>query len=313
MTLDIRGSIKNTKLSSNLYVVFEELVSNAIDSFLIRKHSDPSVVSMRVEVAVDFSPADMLEDRETMTISCKDNGCGLGEEPLKAFLTMDTSYKDDLSISGIGKCKGAGRIQFFHHFSAVSIDSTYRQGGDVIRCEMRYSEPQKQIDTDNFRFGSGSEDAIGTTLRLEQFKESVLVRITHSEVLSSYFSASILKKQMLVAFLQRLVGLDTRLDDFEINFITHHWKNGKQTDSLRRSDLPTVTAERVVEVKELDAVTGNDLGTHQSFKLSHYQLDADQYDLPKNAIAFCAKSSPVRDITARYLRTRSEQNNPLNP
>ncbi|WP_018457251.1 MULTISPECIES: hypothetical protein [unclassified Bradyrhizobium] len=40
MTLDIRGSIKNTKISSNPYVVFEELISNAIDSFLIRKHED---------------------------------------------------------------------------------------------------------------------------------------------------------------------------------------------------------------------------------------------------------------------------------
>lgn len=32
MTLDIRGSIKNTKLSLNQYVVFEELIANAIDA-----------------------------------------------------------------------------------------------------------------------------------------------------------------------------------------------------------------------------------------------------------------------------------------
>jgi hypothetical protein len=150
MTLDIRGSIKNTKLSSNPYVVFDELISNAIDSYLIRKHGEPSAPSMRVEIEVEFSPVDMLEDTENMAIFCKDNGCGLGEQQLKAFLTKDTSYKDDLSISGIGKCKGAGRIQFFHHFSALSIDSTYRQGSDVFRREMRYSEPQKQIDADDF-------------------------------------------------------------------------------------------------------------------------------------------------------------------
>lgn len=45
MTLDIRGSLKNTKLSSNAYVVFEELLSNAIDSYLIRKHLEPSAPS----------------------------------------------------------------------------------------------------------------------------------------------------------------------------------------------------------------------------------------------------------------------------
>lgn len=311
MTLDIRGSIKNTKLSSNPYVVFEELISNAIDSYLIRKHSDPSAPSMRVEVEVDFSPADMFEDKESMAVSCKDNGCGLGDDQLKAFLTKDTSYKDDLSISGIGKCKGAGRIQFFHHFSALAIDSTYRQGGDVIRREMRYSEPQKQIDTGDFNCSIGIESAIGTAVRLEQFKESVQSRIAYSGALSSIFSAPVLKRQMLVAFLQRLIGLDSRLGDFEITFIARHWKNSEQSDSLRRSDLPTVTAELVVEVGERDPITGDDLCTRQNFKISHYQLDVLQYGLAKNSIAFCAKSSPVKDITPRYLRTRMEQNNPV--
>lgn len=311
MTLDIRGSIKNTKLSSNPYVVFEELISNAIDSYLIRKHSDLSAPSMRVEIEVDFSPADMLEDTENMAIFCKDNGCGLGEHQLKAFLTKDTSYKDDLPIPGIGKCKGAGRIQFFHHFSALSIDSTYRQENDLIRCEMRYTEPQKQIDADDFIISIGSKSAIGTTFRLEQLKGSVLGRIARGEALSTLFSALALKKQMLVTFLQRLIGLDSRLGDFEINFKTRHWKSSEQSEFLRRSDLPAVTTERVVKVEELDPLTGNNLGSHQIFKLYHYQLEAGHYGLSKNAIAFCAKSSPVKDITHRYLRTRMEQNNPV--
>lgn len=311
MTLDIRGSIKNTKLSSNPYVVFEELISNAIDSYLIRKHDDPVIPSMRVQIEVDFSSDDMFEDRENMSIFCKDNGCGLGEHQLKAFLTKDTSYKDDLSISGIGKCKGAGRIQFFHHFSALSIDSTYRKGSDVIRRKMLYSEPQKQIDVDDFNNIIENESEIGTTLKLEKLKESVQDRIARGDALSSLFSASTLKKKMLVAFLQRLIGLDSRLGDFEISFLTRHMKNTEQSVSLRHSDLPTVTAERVVQVEERDPTTGNSLGTFQSFKISHYQLDAGQYGLSKNAIAFCAKSSPVKDITPRYLRTRTEQNNPV--
>ncbi|MEI7606253.1 MAG: hypothetical protein WCJ64_02595 [Rhodospirillaceae bacterium] len=298
-------------MSSNQYVIFEELISNSIDSFLIRKHSDPSAPSMRVEIEVDFLPVDVLKEQENMTVSCKDNGCGLGEDQLKAFLTKDTSYKDDLPISGIGKCKGAGRIQFFHRFSAISIDSTYCEGGNIIRRQMRYSDPQKQIDAGDFHSSSGSEDAIGTTITLDQFKESVRVRLAHGEGLSSLFSAMILKKQMLVAFLQRLVGFDSRLGDFEIKFLTRHWEAGEQSELLKRSDLPTVTTERVVEVEERDPATGDGLGTHQRFKLSHYQLDADQYDLPKNAIAFCAKSSPVKDVTPRYLRTRTEQNNPV--
>ncbi|WP_192250433.1 hypothetical protein [Mesorhizobium silamurunense] len=312
MTLDIRGSIKNTRLSLNQYVVFEELIANAIDAYLIRRADDTSVPGMNVTIEVEFSPADMLEDREVMSVSCSDNGCGLGDEQLKAFLTKDTSYKDDLSISGIGKCKGAGRIQFFHHFAEMTIASTYRDGDKFLKRELRYAEPQKQIEADDFSIVPGIEADIGTVIKLEQFKELVRPRISHGDALSNLFSASVLKKQMLVAFLQRLVGLGERLGAFEIRFTTRHWKDKEaQNDVLRLADLPAVTAERAIDVEERDPRTGDRLGSWQRFNLSHYQLDAEQYDLPRNAIAFCAKSTPVKDITGHYLRTRTEQNNPV--
>ena len=311
MTLDIRGGIKNTKLSTNPYIVFEELISNAIDSYLIRKHGEPSTSSMRVEIEVNFRAAELLEDTETMDVSCKDNGCGFGQDQLKAFLTKDTSYKDDLEIAGIGKCKGAGRIQFFHHFNAMSIDSTYRENGGIKRCRLHYSEPKKQIDFEDFEFFDGKEDGIGTSVELLHLKESVRDKLSSSEPLSSLFSASTLKNQMLLAFLQRLIGLDEQLDDFEIQFTTRHWKSLEQCDVLNRTDLPKVTGEQTAEVEERHPTTGDVLGTFQNFRIFHYKLDAIRYGLPKNSIAFCAKSSPVKDITSRYLRTKSEQNNPV--
>ncbi|MGX8014290.1 hypothetical protein ACVDG8_037730 (plasmid) [Mesorhizobium sp. ORM8.1] len=312
MTLDIRGSIKNTKLSLNQYVVFEELIANAIDAYLIRRASDQSAPDMNIAIEVDFLRADLLDDRELMNVSCGDNGCGLGDDQLKAFLTKDTSYKDDLSISGIGKCKGAGRIQFFHHFAAMRITSTYRDGDSLLKREFRYSEPQKQIEADDFTTAPVAEADIGTVIRLEQFKEAVRPRVSHGEALSTLFSAPGLKKQMLVAFLQRLVGLGEQLGNFEIRFTTRHWKDDQaKIEALRLADLPAVTAERAVDVEERDPASGDRLGTRQTFNLSHYQLDAEQYDLPRNAIAFCAKSTPVKDITGHYLRTRTEQNNPV--
>jgi len=311
MTLDVRGSIKNTKLSKNPYVVFEELISNAIDSYLIRKHDDPTAPSLSVRIDVAFHKVDLLDDQDRMSITCADNGCGLGEAQLKAFLTKDTSYKDDLTISGIGKCKGAGRIQFFHYFAGMAIDSTFRQEGQVLRRRMTYEESQKQIEADDFAEGVGEASQIGTTIWLQKFKDSARVRLPPNALLSAMFSAAVLKKQMLLAFLQRLVSLSSQLGDFEIIFSTTHWAQPDQTEVLRRQDLPVVTAVQEVEVEERDPETGLGLGTFQTFKLSHYQLDAASFALPRNAIAFCAKFSPVRDITSRYLRSKTEQNNPV--
>ncbi|RYE30008.1 MAG: hypothetical protein EOP23_20175 [Hyphomicrobiales bacterium] len=311
MTLDIRGSIKNTKISSNPYVVFEELISNAIDAYLIRRHNDADAPAMKIKLETIFSTSDLFESNETMTVSCEDNGCGLGNAQINAFLTKDTSYKDDLHIAGIGKCKGSGRIQFFHQFAALSIDSYYRDGDIVQKRELRYVEPQKQINAEDFTLSAGQEADTGTTVRLDRLKETIFARISNGESPSSLFSAQVLRKQMLIALMQRLVGLGDRLGEFEIRFVSRRWKQPEQVEVLLRSDLPKVTIQRPVDIEERDPITGKGLGTHQRLTLSHYQLDAQHYDLPRNAIAFCAKSSPVKDITKMYLRTKAEQNNPV--
>ncbi len=311
MTLDIRGSIKNTKLSTNPYVVFEELLSNAIDSYLIRKSSDPHAPGMHVEVEVTFVPAGLDENQEDMIVSCQDNGCGLGDEQLKAFLTKDTSYKDDLSISGIGQCKGAGRIQFFHHFSELLLESIYPDEGSFTERKLHYLEPQKQIDAENFSSTPANRGRTGTRITLKKLKPFVHARVMRGDELSSLFSASALRKNVLLTFLQRLIGLDSSLGEFEIKFSSHHWKKDSQNTTLKRSDLPNVTTIETVTAEEYNPTTGERVADPQSFKISHYKLDAKLYDLPKNSIALCAKSSPVKDITSRYLRSKTEQNNPV--
>lgn len=316
MTLDVRGSLKGTKLSRNPYVVFEELISNAIDSFLIRKSIDVTAPDLKIDVAVDFFSTSLIGDLDDMSVSCSDNGCGLGGEQLKAFLTKDTSYKDDLPIPGIGKCMGAGRIQYFHHFSTLAIDSTYREKGGCFRRVMNYSEPKKQIEVEDFSSSVGNENEIGTRLTLSQLREPVRDRILQKSSPYSFFSAPALKQNMLLTFLQRLIGLGDQIGNFEINFVTRKLENGQvvefseEKDSLKSSDLPSVTTTKEVFVEEHHPTTGDGLGTYQCFKLSHYQLDADQYHLRKNAVAFCAKSSPVKDVTSLYFRTRAEQNSP---
>ncbi|MGY4346745.1 hypothetical protein ACVWXM_003212 [Bradyrhizobium sp. GM7.3] len=113
---------------------------------------------------------------------------GIESEQAKILVEVAKPWRDHdrldpglLPIFGIGQCKGAGRIQFFHHFSALAIDSTYRSGDDILRRQLRYSEPQKQIDPEDFETSTGSEGAIGTIVRLEQFKDTALARIQHLE------------------------------------------------------------------------------------------------------------------------------------
>jgi transposase-like protein len=317
MTLDIRGSLKNTKIRSNKYVVIEELISNSIDSFLIRRHQDPSDMNLRIAVSIDLFATDLLEDQLDLSISCTDNGCGLGEEQTDAFLTKDTSYKDDLAIAGIGQCKGSGRIQFFHHFRRVGMRSTYRSDGHVLTRTLSL-EARKKINFGDFGVSDGDPAEIGTTITLANLKPGPREHFYghSSESLKQTFSAANVRRHVLIAFLQRLVSLRTELGGFEISFQTNYPgkkddKNKDDKTSLLAADLPTVSNFRDTQVEERDPKTGGPLGKYEKFRLSHYKLDAALYDLPRNAISLCAKSSPVKDITARYLRTRTAQNNPV--
>jgi hypothetical protein len=311
MTLDIRGSLKNTKISSDGYVVLEELISNSIDAFLIRQHLDPATRSLNVSVGVDVTKSGLLNDEADVSITCTDNGCGFGDDQTDAFLTKDTSYKDDLPIAGIGKCKGAGRIQYFHHFARVGIRSTYRQGEGVFTRVLPIAAGRKKIDLADFTVKDGTAADIGTTIRLEGLKQVPRTRLYKSESLGEIFSAANMRRNMLIAFLQRLVSLKSQLGEFVIEFETRDPEDRVDRSSLRATDLPDVTAIRPAEVEERDPRSGSPLGKTKKFTLSHYKLDATTFDLPRNAISFCARSSPVLDITRRYLRTVAEQNRPI--
>jgi hypothetical protein len=308
MTLDIRGSLKNTKISSNRYVVLEELISNSIDSFLIRQHDDPAKRSLEVKLVAEILAPGLLGYDQNLSISCTDNGCGLGDEQTEAFLTKDTSYKDDLSIAGIGKCKGAGRIQFFHHFERVGIRSTYRADGQVLTRSLPLVAARKKIDLADFVVTDGKAQDIGTTITLEGLKPATRERIYKADALGEVFSAANMRRYMLIAFLQRLISLKSELGDFSICFETRYPKNLIEKSSLSAADLPPVTEVKPADVEERDPRSGDPLGKTTHFTLSHYKLDASVFDLPQNAISFCAKSSPVQDITRRYLRTITEQN-----
>ena len=311
MTLDIRGSLKNTKISSDGYVVLEELISNSIDAFLIRRNTDPHSRSLEVSIEVDVTSSALFGDASDISITCTDNGCGFGDDQTDAFLTKDTSYKDDLSIAGIGKCKGAGRIQYFHHFERVGIRSTFSSDAGVMTRTLPLEDGRKKIDFVDFTLSEGNADEIGSTIRLENIRPSTRARLFKTEALAEVFSAASMRRNMLIAFLQRLVSLKSQLGEFVIKFETRYPTGRVDRSRLSAADLPEVTVVRSAQVQERDPRSGDLLGRTQKFIISHYRLDARIYDLPRNAISFCARSSPVLDITRRYLRTVAEQNRPV--
>lgn len=59
-----------------------------------------------------------------------------------------------------------GRIQSFRDFAGMTIDSTFRPPGEVVRLPMTYAEPQMQIEFDDFAESPGDPADIGVIIKL---------------------------------------------------------------------------------------------------------------------------------------------------
>lgn len=301
MTLDIRGSLKNTRISSNPLVVIDELLANSIDAFLIRRSGSSEKDDLEVKIDIIAIPGDLLGETYDLEITFSDNGCGLGPDQLKAFLTKDTSYKDDLQIPGIGKCKGVGRVQFFHHFSRIGISSTFQKDGDIWKVYLEPILDRKEIEESDFTIEKGS-GRIGTTVTLARIPTKIRETLYRTDTVRSLFSADSIKQHILYSHLQRFVRLRDDLGDFSIEISS--FRDGSTSKaSLGLEDVPKRTDLRDFTISHGD-VSAN-------FQVTHYKLEASKHRLPANLVALCAKASIVKEITSRYLKTKAIENNPI--
>jgi len=303
MTLDIRGSLKNTRKSKNALVVVDELVANAIDAFLIRRATAKGDLNLEIKFATKAKKLDLIGQEYDLEIECTDNGCGLGSEQLNAFLTKDTSYKDDLNISGIGNCKGAGRVQFFHHFSKLSLSSHYTEGDKQFHISLPIKEFRKKIEESDFAIEPSEDGAIGTSVKLSGVLPKVRESIFTAQFVQERFKADALKQHVLFSALQRFVSLKDVLGDFRIDFESD-LDEFKSIATLSASDIPDRTSVHTLDIVHSE----NDQSIHTTLTVTHYKLDEREFPLPKNVVGLCANSAISEDITKRYLRSKSTEN-----
>lgn len=310
MTLDIRGSLKNTRINNNRYVVIDELLSNAIDSYLIRKNLETTLSGLEVTFFIEFFPRVLDGSKVEFKITCTDNGAGFGNEQVKAFVTKDTSYKDDLAIEGIGKCKGSGRMQFFHYFNKISIDSTYRVETRIMRRKINVDvSAVKEINEKTFALEDAAEDQIRTIFMLDVIKPEIYDNLFSNKNLREDFSTESLKHYVLVNFLQRFVSLKEKLGQFQIHFKTFY--SGQMDEvSLTPDNLPQITSKQDIVIHYKDE-NGQETKKTETFSVSHYKLNKSSYKLKRNFVALCAKSSAVKVITNKFLKTKTLAHNDI--
>lgn len=301
MTLDIRGGRKNTAINYSDYVVFEEMLSNAIDSYLIRRSRLNTAPPFLVKMDVRIVKIDLFGDNFKVEISCVDNGVGFGNDEVKAFLTKDSTYKDQLQIPGIGKCKGAGRIQFFHHFDQMSIDSVFEQAGNIVRRQLQVDESTREISESSFVTTPARDANVSTTLTLQGRRQSAIPPEQKAEpgAIPEIFSAMAIIAHLYTTFLQRLIILKTLIGDFNIE-VTSCYGDAHETECIVGEDLPEPVGE-IAKIPLL-CIHGKDLRTGPALNVTRYSFAQNKFPKFQHEVALCANSAVVQQLTKRYLR-----------
>ena len=113
----------------------------------------------------------------------------------------------------------------------------------------------------------------------------------------------------MVNFLQRFVSLQESLGSFSISFETKY-KGQTEEEFLTPDSLPQITKSEKVKIFYKDE-NGNKIEKSELFSVSQYKLAKTEFNLPRNLVALCAKSSVVKPITKKYLKTKTLENNDL--
>lgn len=314
MTLDIRGGLKNTAVNSSDYVVFEELLSNSLDSYLIRKNTEQSVPKCSVVIDVGIVATDLLHDEFDVDISCTDNGAGFGDAQVKAFVTKDSTYKDQLQIQGIGKCKGAGRIQYFHRFGRLSIESTFPRGESVFRRTLFVDETSREISEDSFTETLSLSREVSTTLKLAKYRTIPLPADQKADrgPLWSIYAADAIGRHLYTSFLQRLVVLKALIGEFRIDLRSKYTADGHPVEckaSIESKDLPEPAERKCVP---LICTHSKEPRNGAALRITRYSFPETEFPNFEHEVALCANSAVVQQITRRYLRSSAERQRSTN-
>ncbi len=307
MTLDIRGGLKNTLISSNKYVFIEELLSNAVDSYLIRRNSDPGAPTLSISISIDFFNTELLQgDTYDVEISCTDNGYGFGPDQIRAFVTKDSTYKDYLDIQGIGKCKGAGRVQYFHFFRKLNIESIVNNANIRNKIKLDIPEGAREISEDSFVAVNHPDGDASTRVRLVGLTEKAYTQHFDARSLKVDLSARRVRDYLYVAFMQKFIVLKNILGDFQVS-VSETGGDNEGTEYIRAEDLP-----EPVSIESLPIICSHGKNTsNKQLRVTRYSLPESRLSDSQHEVALCANAALVYSLTKYFLKNPRDRSRPL--
>ncbi|MDR0942385.1 MAG: hypothetical protein LBM19_02080, partial [Holosporales bacterium] len=274
------------------------------DSEFIKEHIPPSKNKLQFiyEAIINSLEANDTEDvqikiifnfdkqtdgqRKLGQIDILDNGSGFTDESYERFRICANKSKKKNN-------RGCGRVQFYHNFKEVEVESVYKKGSKVKKRKFVY-------DSDNFGeakipeiiedIASNEEMITCVSLKQYQGRDKSIDIITIDDFISS------LQSNLLLRFY-----LENK-ENIKIN-VRVEFKIGEESEKreIFNSSLPTPIEEGEIKVsyERITDKTGKlefePTEKKEFIKWSHFKIEND--NSKGNEIKLCSKNIPVCDMS----------------
>lgn len=138
--------------SKDVFSPVKEAVTNALDA-ISQRQSIGENFTPAISVAMHFGTEENLLKEKFIAldfIAIEDNGIGFTSENLLRFKELGEKTK------GLNN-RGTGKIQIFHHFNEISIDSSFVERNEWNKLNASWKLPNGEYDASLIKIGAQAD------------------------------------------------------------------------------------------------------------------------------------------------------------
>ena len=298
--IGIRDSLNLIKKSNNPLAPLIEGIANSLDSIKARQNIE--IFTPCISVNFDYFKGllDDVKDIKLKSISIQDNGIGFTRDCFERFKNLADKSK---SLNN----RGTGKIQMFHRFESINVESVFREDSVFHEVKMKYSIDDTITPDCPLRELESDDVEQKTTVTLDDFYGTEEEEKFFEKFLNDISS---IKKEFYKHLLLRLHF--ERESGLQIIITTSI--NGRTTSSteITSNDIPLPYETKRVKIKtskpifEKNAVDGQLIVKWQSnnsdneLEFTNFKFANNEID--ENGIFLCSKGILVAQFKFSILR-----------
>lgn len=288
--MNLSGAMDLIKMSKNPLAPVYEAITNSLEALTQVKSSTPGYIEVRLFFAGLFENEEKLEQIEIV-----DNGAGFNEENygrFREFFVKSKGYDN----------RGTGRLQYFHRFHRVRVDSVFQS--DEKRFRRTIDCHKKSFIVKESFEECESSAPLKTSVSLSEYSPTSAEMDFFSKIDIDDFSSSI-RSQFLLRFY-----LDNKKPTLKApNVVVIFFRNGEELAQrlIDPNSIPSPQKEGEIKVPYMNIVNNSSArrelepsSNYEIIKWAHFVLP--QGDLGKNGIYLCSKNIPVQSIRFEKLK-----------